>query len=670
MKKSIFHSLSDYIYILIVSLVFFLPFISQEFALHNDYTFHRYYNIENEFFWFPESKHLMVIGRPIQAILINLQFMFVNDFTGVMIGRFVSLGFVLSVALIIFNTAVKFFNSKILAYAISFSFLLLPAIYIHIFWFANLLPGSFTIFLSSVVFVFFQKYRESKKLPYLVLAFLIFLIGLMVYPPNMMFFLFFTLMGLFRPLAEQKEVIIDTIYKIAFVSISIVVYFLLIKILVHFLLLIPEYRELYASLPVHYKINVDLNPIHIVQKWFVLHDFAFPAVFGVNDLLNRNLLFPLLILLAIYFPLVNHKDRVYLKNTILRFGLFWVVIVLSIAPVVVPENTTSGFRLIGSYSTMLLFLTIVLLYLFVSKQKNGIIQYVLIGMVTILLVSNFVNNSLNIGSLVSNAIYEYRYLKLAISRFDGDTLRAIKIRQIPAETSYAGGLSREFTQAGVNYGLMSGILYNILDRTGIDYDKKKLVLFSTDPYGQRYQGPEYHKIIPAARPAYESEEYLNNLFDSEDGVLTINMNYALGLSPGSNNQKRILEISSSNPFIDAHDNASFLIDGNAKDNGFWEDGRLPLEVTFKVQKSFRPKSYSIQAGNFTPERMPVSWTLLASNDREEWKVIDSQKISTDWNVSEVKTFSLESNKTNYNFYQLRFSGENPKILRIYEISFN
>lgn len=65
------------------------------------------------------------------------------------------------------------------------------------------------------------------------------------------------------------------------------------------------------------------------------------------------------------------------------------------------------------------------------------------------------------------------------------------------------------------------------------------------------------------------------------------------------------------------------------------------------------KQYSIRADNLGSPEYPTSWNLLASNDGNDWVVIDSREGQT-FSLSQMKTYSAQNEKR-YLYYRLKFT---------------
>src|SRR3989338_7270536 len=115
--------------------------------------------------------------------------------------------------------------------------------------------------------------------------------------------------------------------------------------------------------------------------------------------------------------------------------------------------------------------------------------------------------------------------------------------------------------------------------------------------------------------------------------------------------------------------ARWAFDGSTNQGSFWEiTGEYPFWVRLDFGKKQKILSYSLAAGEVA-ERMPTAWRLEGSMNKKNWVKLDEQSGLDNWSPFETKKWQLQ-NPNEYRYYRLYFTkGENPNILRIYEIGF-
>lgn len=90
-------------------------------------------------------------------------------------------------------------------------------------------------------------------------------------------------------------------------------------------------------------------------------------------------------------------------------------------------------------------------------------------------------------------------------------------------------------------------------------------------------------------------------------------------------------------------------------------------VQFQGNQSWVVTSYSISSANDADERDPVTWTFEASNDGENWDVLDT-KSAEDFQYRYLERSYNFNNDIPYSYYRFNFSTDNATILQVAEIS--
>jgi hypothetical protein len=137
--------------------LFFLPIFGHQFGYINDYTIFEYDNHQC-CLGFPETMQLFAIGRPLQAILLNIQLLFVSDVPSLQTMRIFFVLLIGAAATLFYFYVQSNFN--IARYSAAFLALLiftLPSMVINSFWVAQSIPGIVPLF-----FVLFAHYRMQK----------------------------------------------------------------------------------------------------------------------------------------------------------------------------------------------------------------------------------------------------------------------------------------------------------------------------------------------------------------------------------------------------------------------------------------------------------------------------------------------------------------------------
>ena len=109
-------------------------------------------------------------------------------------------------------------------------------------------------------------------------------------------------------------------------------------------------------------------------------------------------------------------------------------------------------------------------------------------------------------------------------------------------------------------------------------------------------------------------------------------------------------------------------DNSTLPNDFWE---YPNGDQTWITVNFMEKQKSITRYSFStgeePSKMPKKWRVYALTKEGSWVQIDERRNQTQWKIDEKRTFSVE-NLESYNSIKFDFlSGNNPLVIRIYEI---
>lgn len=317
--------------IIFFTLLIFCPVYLGTFAYHNDYRIWEYNHFSDYIFGYPESLHLMAIGRPLGMILLNLQLLFVNTIHAIWINQLLD---VLAIALLgvgcffFFQRYIRI--SQICALFLSILIISLPSMTINSIWITNLVPQILPLFLMLWAQVLIQKQR-----PAFAATFMLMMIALLIYPPATLFFLTLTFTKfLFGHKDIQQISLRKLCEEIGTMLVACVTYFILIKfalkpLLIHFNIGGHNWRAVYNIIKVNvpqYQFTLNMNT-GFEAKWMQIKDylsFIFSAWFPLFSWPTIVGLITLLIgILAIYMPsnlyLQSFKTWTPLKKT--GFGL-------------------------------------------------------------------------------------------------------------------------------------------------------------------------------------------------------------------------------------------------------------------------------------------------------------------------------------------------------------
>ncbi len=198
----------------ILAFIAYSPAFFTEFAMHNDYLapppdWKLYYHYE--------TFHLLVTGKPLQALLINGQYQLARTIHAFQFCRF--LGFLLALVLacqLLVLMRKRYSGNPLTAVSMVFCLIMLPPIQLAIVWWSNLIPGILSAILVTLSYAILQKTNDADRnvrpscqsaLYHYIAAGIIFMLALLIFPATAMFVFSLIIMEiLFSPLAEWPVV--------------------------------------------------------------------------------------------------------------------------------------------------------------------------------------------------------------------------------------------------------------------------------------------------------------------------------------------------------------------------------------------------------------------------------------------------------------------------------
>jgi hypothetical protein len=105
---------------------------------------------------------------------------------------------------------------------------------------------------------------------------------------------------------------------------------------------------------------------------------------------------------------------------------------------------------------------------------------------------------------------------------------------------------------------------------------------------------------------------------------------------------------------------AMLVDGNIKSKYLTGNSRTPW-MMFRTNEPAIVTRYEMTSGNDAPERDPKSWRLEASNDGENWVVLDERRNITFPGRESTQRFEVENDEL-YQYYKLQITENNGNNL--------
>lgn len=229
---------------------FYIPILGHHYAFQNDYLAFEY-NVAKSFVGYPESAFMFMIGRPLQSVLLNMQFSLIHTMQSFNMVRLFNMLLMSAAASCFFLYLKKNCNinrySAVLLTVLTFT---LPSMTINSFWIAISTQGIEPIFLILAAHALFQKIYTNRNIQnhstarrslasqritqvfIIVAVFSLLLISLLIYPPTTFFFLTLTLINfLFGPQNNHRAKLMAIFAETVMLMSTCAVFYLSIKLL-------------------------------------------------------------------------------------------------------------------------------------------------------------------------------------------------------------------------------------------------------------------------------------------------------------------------------------------------------------------------------------------------------------------------------------------------------
>jgi hypothetical protein len=633
-----------------------------DYGVHNDYSVFTYNN-HRCCLHYPESQHLFWIGRPLGALLLNINLLFVSSIAGFKWLRLFSFGLTVLLFLAIHyqfkrETPGLARESLLTAFAIA----ILPAPILYVFWITNAVPGLLTAILATLAYIrVYDGYltgdaRLAKR------GYALLFVTFLIYPATSYFFLLFTC---WRVLTNAKILerkwFMRTAFEFVMMGMMSGVYFIFLK-----LTNTPTFVKIFFS---------DLQPrpggAYVASLASSLEERLAPALEYVRraaelwfqEWIGHPLVLSAIIL-AVFIPatlLAARRDTAPLGSGFARLAVARLLaplfaFVVSAAPIVL---ATAGFvatrnSYVGSAIVALVVLTSIIgIAACLGRRRAGYIVIAVLCVVAILA------GSYRLTSAAFNAHQELSYVRRALAQYSPH-INGVMI-YVPADNSTIVGppisdAYDDFYFMGTNRTPIEGFPRGVLKELGLDY--RNLPVSFTNAQ---------QAVVVHVK---------GNIEVCMDGA-----GFYIP-DPGKSCLIREGQVKEEQPghtdlwiTLHAPDNPVFGIaqafDGSITPGSFWET-RINEPVIFDIdyKKPMVMRTYSIHAGPYVPYRMPTAWKVFGSNDENTWDLLQEETGVKPWQVNEQRTYAIPGDKPAYRDYRVEFDkAGDDKILRIYDLNF-
>lgn len=519
-------------------MLFFMPIFGHQFGYINDYTIFEYHNNQC-CFGFPETTQLFAIGRPLQAILLNIQLLFVSDIQSLQLMRLFFV-FLIGIAATLFFLYIQS-NLNIGQYSAALLALLtftLPSMVINSFWVAQSIPGIVPLFFVLLAHVLLQKWHLNHHYNSLIIVgvFGLIFLSLVIYPPATFFFLTLTFIKfVFGTKDSTQAKLSDITAEVMILLVSCIGYFLSIKYVLKPILLMSnfggmDFQSHYNNIDTAYSAYKFSLSFDLVSKITRIHDLFVMVFSAWFPPLPMSLIIPVGLVFASILTWASLRTP-YLKHLktpskiVLGLALSVFIPCLAAIPVLVGQG---DYPIL--YRVIFASMAAVPVVIVFAIDRTLVAGKSWIAFVPILVVSA--------GFILAAEITSYQRLVLMVSRLSaeyqhvldtvsGENLadtREIRIPPIVSPADSSGLLYRDFGYTAVN-SITTGMVNAVARTTGQNIVGYRIAF---DPLGPRYDA-DISEGITFNRDGYPSfvssfkgisgKETFGRWTDSEEAII-------------------------------------------------------------------------------------------------------------------------------------------------------
>lgn len=598
------------IFTLLLIFLTYTPYIYFNFGFHNDFEIWSYDN-KVCCSGFPETPHLIRIGRFLQAYLQNIFLSFFTDLESLAYGRFLGVLFAGLSGIILSSLARKNGMGRLPSAVLGAAACLLPPVQVNLAWLTNFIPGLFNLALVLVVSSIFPGWqsilaKEKGKRLQLGLCVLLLLAVLFIYPPTAGFFLLPALIRILYVGVENKTERTQAIYHLAFFGSVCLAYFVFHRFVYMRLFQITFHDSEFYRFELSTAIwnNLTVFSREILPVMMNLFNAA------PSPLISMGVF--LVFVAAVTLSIQRSSPRQFAWESLLLLTIFlW----MNVPGLLTGGGPPTFYRSWHPGFTAMLFFFIRSIEALLRPATTRIILLAL----PITGGAFAFDSSLYVATTLAKQ-YEYSVQQVH-AQFSRDRKRYIIVEMRPKSTLF--GRPR-WGELGFIHFLTPGHVSYILKQ---DFQLRAL---------------------PAVESLVARQEQNSFFLETEF------------LAPSEWLFKRLWSHPLNEPFSNAFDLSV---------NSFFEKtGRFPTTMDIVGEEPEKIECYRFFLGSDpVPQSMPRAWRLTGSNDRKSWTVLDQQKNQGHWQATQSRMFHPKK-KGAFANYRLEFkSGNQVDRLTIPEI---
>lgn len=622
MQTKIFEKLMEWRYnamIVVLLYLSFSPYLLFDFAFHNDYEIWSY---DNKICCsgFPETPHLINIGRFLQVYLQGMYLWFFTDLRSLVFGRAFGILFACIGAIMLSSAARKNGMGKLTSAAFGAAVFLLPPAQVNLGWITNFVPGllnAVLVLCAAAIFPDLKSILSGEKLPriWLGICALLLLSTLFIYPPTVGFFILPVMIRIMYSGFTKREDRLQAAYALIFFGLTCAVYFLMHRFVIMKIFAITFPASSF------YRFDIAVGLLGNFAKFFgeivpVMLNLWNPAP---SPVIAASVL---LLIVAPAAFLVYRDCRAFPpREVLIRAAIItsaWLVLFMALnAPGLVAIGQPPSF-----YRAWHPGMAAVLLLIFhkIEFFRSEIIKKVIVFVFLLTGCLFSFDSSMHLATTLSN---QFKYA---------------------------------VAQIGAQFSPPERERYVIIEK------RPDSLLFGRPRWGEL----GFIHILSKGHSTYILKHYFDyGIHPITESIVVKQDNNLLLLEP------EVMEKSSqffprppADPYNTPYNSAfDFRID-----TFFEKTSPLPMAMDIVGTRPANIECYKIHAGiDESPSFAPRSWHIVGSNDRQNWTVLDQQSNQTDWQVGESRLFTPKQ-PGSYKFYRLEVDSSNqPDSVRISEI---
>lgn len=475
----------------LVAALAYSPVFLTKFGIQNDYNMRP---PDGHTSLHPETYLVLSIGRPLEAILLNVQFQFVRTVSDLRVARLFSfLVSFLLVWILLRLLVTKWLIDPVLAVSMALCILVSPPMQYVIVWWSGFATGLISVLVTIWSYLLVDKAFSNhtgaepicrRRAYYLVASWLVFFASLMLYEARAMFIFVLILMDvIFSDLHSWPTVRRRIVWQVSLYASVMVVYYIFIQ---HVVPAYMTYVEMYISRPVWWA----PSGLHLTRdlgtkaSYFLeLSRFAWAGSWHLVSETVAPITVLCLVLISVFVTLrhsVRHSQptdqregsiakRQWNKWAVEKIGVVACLLILCNSSRLLSVHSYLGYRLVFPYTVSVLAILFWILNYWFDELKGKRLSYVIRLLAVGIALSWTFLAHLNVANVAKNLNLEFNYIRGALAEADVSSLETVAVVQLP-EYDYLldRKLKFEFATMATNFCFIGKIVTHALLDLGSD----------------------------------------------------------------------------------------------------------------------------------------------------------------------------------------------------------